>query len=86
MERAIRWFLWVSTALLFLFVGLTFLFSAMGLPIEGQLVRSGVQRLTICDNNRGHIWDKIPDAKAGLWQSVKRGDDCTVWYHVRAEE
>jgi hypothetical protein len=87
-ERAWRWTIMGLTALLFLFFGYYFVVGIareiMGLPPE-QVVRSGVQSVTICNKGPEYTDKHMPDGSTGLWYADHKGD-CTTFYQVRPEE
>ncbi len=52
-----------------------------------ELVQSGVQSVTICDEYHGGTFNlmPIPGGDVGLWESEKKGG-CYVWYHYADSE
>jgi len=63
---------------------------ARGPQPDRQLVQSGIQSVTICEENHSHIMDhlfmKMPGVDVGLWGPEKKGKGCHVWYHYAGSE
>jgi hypothetical protein len=58
-----------------------------GSPTSDELVHSGVQSVTICDEHHVRIFDriaeKIPGSDEGVWGPEREGG-CHTWYHYTA--